>query len=56
MPLNNWSTFLAMRMVRTWNRLPREAVEYPFLDVFECSRTVAKSNSTLNCVTECKWD
>ena len=35
--------FFAMRMVRPWNRLPREAVDVPSLEVFKAMLDTALS-------------
>ena len=36
--------FLTVRVVRHWNRLPREAVDVPSLEVFEARLDGALSN------------
>jgi len=42
--LNIRKTFFAMRVVKHWNRLPREIVEAPSLETFNASLHRALSN------------
>jgi len=42
--LDRRTKFVAMRMVRHWNRLPREAVDAPSLEVFKARLNGAVSN------------
>jgi len=42
--LDIWKKFFTMRVVRHWNRLPREAVDAPSLAVFKARFDGALSN------------
>ncbi|KFV03076.1 hypothetical protein N339_12526, partial [Pterocles gutturalis] len=42
--LNIWKKFFPMKVVRHWNRLPREAVAAPSLAVFKARLDEALSN------------
>ena len=42
--LDIWKKFVTPRMVRHWNRLPREAVDAPSLEVFKARLDEALSN------------
>ncbi|KFQ96720.1 hypothetical protein Y956_15239, partial [Nipponia nippon] len=42
--MNIRKKFFTMRVVRHWNRLPREAVDAPSLEVFQVRLLVALSN------------